>query len=292
MHRSEVLRRVARTWPAVCRPPVRLVAGSRLSCHWLVNALLRDLGIYDTTPAYLESLDLYVPRPLVDFYRNMEPLTRQAFRHALAPGMTVVDVGAHVGSYTAVAAHAVGRRGVVYAIEPGPDSRELLARNVRHHHLHNVVVLPCAAGRTTRSRVFHLETESTLHGFYAHPLSQGAVRTIEVQERPLDEVIPGSVDVMKIDVEGAEIEVLDGARRLLRRSGGASLFVEWNPACLVAAGHAPADLPARLSALGFSRVRVLDDRAGREREIGAVLAEVRTGGLGPSWYTTLWASRQ
>jgi hypothetical protein len=68
--------------------------------------------------------------------------------------------------------------------------------------------------------------------------------------------------------------------------------VEWNPACLIAAGHGPADLPARLSALGFSRVRVLDDRAGREREIGAVLAEVRTGGLGPNWYTTLWASRQ
>jgi hypothetical protein len=62
MHRSDVLRRVARTYPAVCRPPMRLVASSRLSCHWLVNALLRDLGIYDSTPAYVESLDLYVPR--------------------------------------------------------------------------------------------------------------------------------------------------------------------------------------------------------------------------------------
>lgn len=291
MHRSDVLRRVARTWPAVCRPPVRLVAGSRLSCHWLVNALLRDLGMYESTPAYLESLDLYVPRPLIDFYRNIEPLTRQAFRHALAPGMTVVDVGAHIGSYTAVAAHAVGPRGIVYAVEPGPDSRALLERNIRHQGLHNVVVLPCAAGQATRPREFHLEAESTLHGFYAHPLSHGTARTIEVQEQPLDEVVPGSVDVMKIDVEGAEVEVLEGARHLLRRSRGASLFVEWNPACLAAAGHDPADLPARLSALGFSRLRVLDDRAGHEREIGAVLAEVHSGRPGPSWYTTLWASR-
>ena len=77
MHRSDVLRRVARTYPAVCRPPMRLVASSRLSCHWLVNALLRDLGIYDSTPAYVESLDLYVPRPLVDAYQRHEPLTRQ-----------------------------------------------------------------------------------------------------------------------------------------------------------------------------------------------------------------------
>ena len=256
MHRSDVLRRVARTYPAVCRPPIRLVAGSRLSCHWLVNALLRDLGIYDSTPAYLEALDLYVPRPLIDTYRHVEPLTREAFRHALLPGRTVVDVGARVGSYTVVAAQAVGRRGTVYAIEPDSDSRKLLVKNVRHQRLRNVVV-----------------------------------PGMEFQGKPLDEVIPGSVDVIKLDVEGAEIEALEGARRLLQHSEGAVLFVKWSPACLAAAGHGAADLPARLLALGFSRLRVLDDRDGQERELGAVLAQLQSGQQPPSWSATLWASR-
>ncbi len=262
MHRSDVLRRVARTYPAVCRPPVRLVAGSRLSCHWLVNALLRDLGIYDTTPAYLESEDLYVPRALVDAYRQLEPLTRQAFRHALLPGRTVVDVGARVGSYAVVAARTVGRRGTVYAVEPDPASRTLLARTLRHQRLYNVVVLPSAAG-------------------------------LEVPAPPLDELVPGPVDVVKIDVEGAEIEVLRGAEHLLRRSAGAVLFVKWNPEGLTAAGHDPAGLPARLQALGFSRLRVLDDRGGQERELAAILAEVRSGPPpAASWSATLWASEE
>ncbi|HEX6081053.1 MAG TPA: FkbM family methyltransferase [Methylomirabilota bacterium] len=256
MHRSDVLRRVARTYPAICRPPVRLVAGSRLSCHWLVNALLRDLGIYDTTPAYLESLDLFVPRALVDAYRHFEPLTRQAFRHTLLPGRTVVDVAARAGSYTVLAAHAVGRRGTVYAVEPDPDSRLLLVRNVRRQRLHNVVV-----------------------------------PDMELRAKPLDEVIPGPVDVVRIDVEGAEIEMLQGAERLLRGSAGAVVFVKWNPGGLAAAGHDPADLPARLQALGFSRLRVLDDRAGQERELDAALAELRSGRPEAAfWSATLWAS--
>ena len=255
VRRSDVLRRVVRTYPTVCRPPVRLVAGSRLSCHWLVNALLRDLGIYDTTPAYLETLDLYVPRRMVDTYRSIEPLTRQAFRHALPPGRTVADVGARVGSYTVVAGHAVGRRGTVYDIEPDSDCRRLLVRNVRHQRLHNVIV-----------------------------------PGVEFQAKPLDEVIPGSVDVIRIDVEGAEIEVLEGAMRLLHHED-VSLFVKWSPAGLAAAGHQAADLPAWLRTLGFSRQRVLDDHAGQERELGAVLEELESGLQPASWSGTLWASR-
>jgi FkbM family methyltransferase len=292
MRRSDVVRRVVQRWPAASRLPVRLLAQSRLSGHWLVNALLKDLGMYDRTPAYLASRDLYVPRPLLDFYSNFEPLTLRAFRQALAPGMTVVDVGAHIGCYTVLAAPVIGVRGVVYAIEPCVDNRRLLMRNLHRRALTNVIVLPNAAGRTTRRRPFYIAGSSTLHGFYGHPMAGATQTTIEVQESPLDDLLHGSIDVIKIDVEGAEIEVLEGGEQILRRSPEASLFVEWNPACLSAAGYDPAELPDRIAALGFSEIRVLDDHARRVRDLEEVLSEVRSREQPPFWYANLWATKR
>ena len=291
MRRSDMVRRLAQCCPSAARPLVRLVAKSRFSCHWLVNALLQDLGMYDRIPAYIASLDLYVPREVLDFYLNFEPLTQQYFRQALAPGMTVVDVGAHIGYYTVLAASVVGAQGAVYAIEPCADNRRLLERNLRRRALTNVTVCPCAAGRVSQSRAFHVADSSALHAFYAHPLSRGT-RTIAVQERPLDELLDPPVGVIKIDVEGAELEVLAGAENVLRRSPKLSLFVEWNPDCLEAAGCDPTVLPARLAALGFSEIRVLDDRAQRVRDLEEVLSMVRGREQPPSWYATLWATKR
>jgi hypothetical protein len=132
---------------------------------------------------------------------------------------------------------------------------------------------------------------SALHAFYAHPLSRGT-RTIAVQERPLDELLDPPVGVIKIDVEGAEMEVLAGAENVLRRSPKLSLFVEWNPDCLEAAGCDPTVLPAQLAALGFSEIRVLDDRAHRVRDLEEVLSMVRGREQPPSWYATLWATKR
>ena len=123
-------------------------------------------------------------------------------------------------------------------------------------------------------------------------MSGAAQTTIEVQESPLDELLHGSIDVIKIDVEGAEIEVLEGGDQILRRSPEASLFVEWNPACLTAAGYDPTELPARIAALGFSEIRVLDDHAQRVRNLDEVLSEVRSRAQPPFWYANLWATKR
>ena len=131
----------------------------------------------------------------------------------LRPGDTFVDVGAHVGFHSVLAGQLVGPAGKVFAVEPAPWALELLRANVWRHGL-DVRVLPFAA--SDAAGTVRLALEET-HRSGAH-LTE-AQDAVEVQAAPLDELLPDlAVDVLKVDVEGAEPLVLRGARGLLARS--------------------------------------------------------------------------
>jgi hypothetical protein len=98
------------------------------------------------------------------------------------------------------------------------------------------------------------------------------------------------VDLVKIDVEGAEYEVLDGMRRILAENRRLAILAEWNPLCLRAAGADGAGLPARLAAEGFA-LEVLDDHSQLQRSLDELLQMARTGALPNSWYCNLMATR-
>ncbi len=222
-------------------------------------------------------------------YEDYEPATRRAFLEALRPGMTVVDVGAHIGFYSLLAARRVGPTGAVHAVEPGPDNLEVLRRNVALNGLSQVVVHPVAAAGRREMREFHLTGSSDSHGFHAHPLTE-TVRTLMVEAAPVDELIPGEGDVMKVDVEGAELEALAGMTRLLSGERPLTLFIEWNPACMRNADTDPLDLPLALRDLGFTELRALDDVRDRVMPLEDAEAEVRSG-VPPHWYVNLWGRR-
>ena len=228
----------------------------------------------------------YVPAYLE---QPFDPLTTQRVRTYLRPGMTMVDVGAHIGYYTLLAAARVGPRGRVFAVEPAEENVALLRENLARARAGHVTVLPFAAGGSDAVRSFAITDSSDTHGFYQHPL-QPTVRTVQVQQRALDGVIEGPVDLVKIDVEGAELEVLAGMTRILARDRRLALVVEWNPACLRRAGRDPLDLPAALEALGFG-LAVLDEDAGRTRPLAEVASIVSSGSLPDSWFVNLWGER-
>ena len=144
-------------------------------------------------------------------------------RELYLPGTTIIDVGANIGNHTVFFAAILDAP--VHAFEPYPPNYDLLALNVAANNLEDRVVLhSCALGAdcgTGSVRLGHAENFGTAR------VSFGAG---EVDVKSLDSVaIPGPVGILKVDVEGAEIPVLLGAKELI----GA-----WLPDILVEAGQA------------------------------------------------------
>lgn len=141
---------------------------------------------------------------LVHYRRDLVPGSWLAIREHLRPGDTFVDVGAHTGHYSLKAARAVGPNGCVIAIEPNARAVRELQDNIWVAGAEAIIVEPVACS----------DGEGWLE-------LGAAVESYRVRARPLDAIIRESgvsrVDVIKIDVEGAELLVLKGARATLTR---------------------------------------------------------------------------
>jgi len=195
-------------------------------------------------------------------------------------GATVVDAGANIGYNTVYAARLVGPTGRVIAVEPAADNVRLLRENIDANALANVTVHQLALGRRDEMRDLFLRGETSAVNSLFQPSVYAQVTGIErVAVTPLDALVDGRADVVKIDVEGAELEVLGGMTRLLEHPA-IQMIVEWHPRLQEAAGY-PADaLPEFLLARGFvlraaSHTRVRRLLAG---EIAAMAVRLKRAG--------------
>jgi FkbM family methyltransferase len=163
----------------------------------------------------------------------------------------VVDCGANVGLFTIAACG--GGAGTVYAVEPAESTRRALQRNLGVAQLSNVVVLPYALGDKSEVVEFTvMPMGGDLSSFAPASPSEGTLEQVEL--RRLDDVVPREcwpqVSVVKIDVEGAEALLLDGATELLSTSHPAVL-IEMEDEHLVRQGSSAQSVRARLRALGY-----------------------------------------
>jgi FkbM family methyltransferase len=148
---------------------------------------------------------------------------QQQLRCSVREGMTAFDVGAHVGFYTLLLSRAVGTSGNVFAFEPWPANIADCLEHVRMNRLENVVVVPVAVGSTPGLASFASGESST-----TGRLTRGDSTGLRVACVTLDELLATGrlpvPHVVKVDVEGAESDVLEGARNLLRQ-GAATWFI-------------------------------------------------------------------
>jgi FkbM family methyltransferase len=197
-----------------------------------------------------------------------------ALRVAAEPGTVALDVGANVGGYALLLGMWVRPGGRVYAFEPAPDAFSGLERHVRLNGLEGVVVpvQMAAAGTTGTGR---MEAEGSSGGNRLAREGQ-AVLTVTLDEFCVREGIRPSL--IKIDVEGAELEVLRGARETIRAAGpGLTLLVEMHPTVWEELGITRADVAAelRLQGLRAEPLREVDDPWALE---GECLRLVRAAG--------------
>lgn len=156
------------------------------------------------------------------FYDGFENAEREFVESFVRPGMTVLDIGAHHGYYTLLASQIVGSAGKVLAFEPSPRERKKLNLHLRLNRCKNVLIESCALGDADSAGQLFLasRTESGCNSL-RRPDVSGAPAPISVVVQRLDQVLLkqriGSVDFVKLDVEGAELSVLKGATELLTK---------------------------------------------------------------------------
>lgn len=149
----------------------------------------------------------------------------------LERGMTVLDIGAHHGLYTLLAAEKAGKEGRVVAFEPSEREGQRLEKHLRLNRCKNVCVLPYALGAERGERDFFLaEGPQDFCNSLRPPDVADAVGQTQVQMRQLDQVLDElgmpRIDFVKLDVEGGELDVLAGAERLLQRRPRPVMLVE------------------------------------------------------------------
>jgi FkbM family methyltransferase len=149
----------------------------------------------------------------------------------LRPGMTVLDVGAHHGLYTLLAAKRVGWRGRVIAFEPSARERRRLLRHLRINACWKVSVESCALGAEPgETDLFVVEGWQDWCNSLRPPAVKEPIHTIRVDVERLDDVLwrlkLDVVDFIKLDVEGAELSVLEGAGKLLQGASRPVILVE------------------------------------------------------------------
>lgn len=192
---------------------------------------------------------------------DLEPGLRRFLECYLTEGMTFIDVGAHIGMHTVAAARCVGRKGKVHAFEATPDTAQHLRQNVVQNGLEEqTTVHSCFAGAASGVTSFRKCRISRHNSKFDH---SDVSSTIEVPVVALDDALADErvVDLIKVDVEGAELEVFAGMSQLIQRNPDVCVIAEFAPVHLDRSGTQKEDWIAFCDRNGFA-VFIVDEPSG------------------------------
>ena len=223
----------------------------RQLANWTIRQLLPKSVRRGDATIVLNPRDPVVSGAL--YFGVYEKAETAFIQRTLKPGMTVLDVGANIGYYTALAARRVGPNGRVIAMEPDPESYEFLQQTIAANEVGNVDSFQCAAAEREASMTLYISHDNRGDNRLYEPDPRWP--KVTVPARPADDVLKeagiDTIDFIKIDVQGFEASVIAGLKTTLDQSPNLTLITEFWPQGLRDAGSDPRDYLKQLRAHGL-----------------------------------------
>ena len=161
------------------------------------------------------------------------------FKSYLKPGQTIIDVGANIGYYPILEAVNISPGGRIFAIEPGPESYELLKYNTTSNGYEDVIsTYNLAIGDVRGKATLYISSQSNLNSMLNDPLFKSyapIVGSVQVDMITLDDfisqnnILSDKIDIVRMDVEGYELKIFKGMTKLLENSQRLRIFFEIHP---------------------------------------------------------------
>ncbi len=232
------------------------------------------------------SFHLDVPSRNADWYSGSgyEPFSSAIFRSASLTADVIVDIGAHIGYYSCLAASARSEARII-AIEASPENASVISSNASLNGLN--VELHNAAFSNSPGRVkFQITEASDNCGLSGHPNSP-TVCQIDIVAITGDDlaIIPNQRIVLKIDVEGHELKALQGIEQVLSEAKDVRILLEFNVKCILLAGESPSAVLQWIWDHGY-KIFALDEQARWWSEVTDVSFVEQNG----SGYVNLWCA--
>lgn len=226
---------------------------------WEGEGKLREFMDHEVEPGV--SLRLYFDSAIAqDIYCHDHEVAERAFvRFFLRPGDVFVDIGANLGLYSVLASGLVGPGGAVFSFEPDPKTHERLLFNLKTNGCTNVQPFQCALSNADETRTMQISGAGfDAYNSFATPVrGEGTFQSREVACVSFDSFASQhpamqKAAMVKVDVEGWEAMVLQGAKKQLSGDAAPVLLIEFNDQAAKSSGQPCSELYRWLQSLGYS----------------------------------------
>ena len=189
----------------------------------------------DGNKLYLDSSDSL----RLSVKKEFEPQTTDLIQKNIFSGNIVVDIGANIGFFTLIMANGVKKEGKVFSFEPELENYKLLSKNVKENNLQNIILENKAVGNKNGSTEMYLASKEnniysqSMHRIFSSKIVSQNSTPITIKIIKLDDFFEKldlikKIDLIKIDVEGAEFDVLKGMDKILDSNKDLKIIMEFS----------------------------------------------------------------